>query len=109
MEENIVEIALYLAYVMVIAGTIGAIVFPLIQAFGEPKKLVQAGIGIAGIGVLYLIGWALAGSEVTTKFIENGVDESLSKIIGGVLVTMYLLMGVALIGIVYTEFSKALK
>jgi hypothetical protein len=52
----------------------------------------------------------MSDAGLTAKFIQSGVDSSgLSQMIGGALKMVYLLMGVAIIGIVYTEFSKVLK
>ncbi len=47
---------------------------------------------------------------ILDNHLPSGVEtEGLSKMIGGALKMVYLLMGVAILGIVYTEFSKAFK
>jgi uncharacterized membrane protein YjfL (UPF0719 family) len=110
MEQVIVNVGIIVAYALVILGVVLAIVFPLINAISQPQLMMKAGIGIVAILVIYGIGYALAGSDLTTKFIQSGVDSGgLSRSIGGALMMVYLLMGVAILGIVYTEFSKALK
>ena len=40
---------------------------------------------------------------------EFGVDESLSKCIGGILNLVYILAGLAVFGILYSEITKSLK
>ena len=40
---------------------------------------------------------------------EFGVDASLSKFIGGMLNLVYILAGLAVVGIIYSEISKSLK
>ena len=110
MEQIIVNVGIIVAYVLIVIGVVTAVVFPLINAMSEPKTLVKSGIGIVAVLAIFGLGYLLSDSSLTAKFIQSGVDtENLSKMIGGALTMVYLLMGVAIIGIVYTEFSKALK
>ena len=110
MEQMIVNVGIIVAYILIVIGVVTAIVFPLINAMSEPKNLVKSGIGVVAILIVFGIGYALSDSSLTTKFIQSGVEtENLSKVIGGALTMVYLLMGVAIIGIVYTEFSKVFK
>ena len=110
MEQIIVNVGIIVAYVLIVIGVVSAVVFPLINAVSQPQVLVKSGIGILAVAIVFGIGYALSDSGLTAKFIQSGVEtEGLSKMIGGALTMVYLLMGVALIGIVYTEFSKAFK
>ena len=109
MEVFVSEFGLYLAYLLFGIALLAAVVLPLIKALDEPKKLVKAGIGVGGILVVFLISWAIAGNEVTAMYTTKGVDVGLSKLVGGVLTMMYLLMGIAIVAIVYTEITKAFK
>lgn len=110
MEQVVVNFGIWLAYAMVIVGVVLAVVFPLIQAAGEPKQLAKAGVGVLGILVMFGLGYALSDGDLTSKFLQSGVDgEGLSRAIGGMLKMVYILMGVAAIAIVYTELNKALK
>ncbi|UII24575.1 hypothetical protein LVD15_14715 [Fulvivirga maritima] len=107
--ETFVDIALWVAMAMVAIAGIAAIVLPLINSFSNPKSLLKSAIGVVGIAVLFLITWSVAGNEVTNRYIEFGVNESSSKLVGGVLLLMYVLFGIACVGIVITEINKALK
>jgi len=109
MEVFVSEFGLYLSYLMFAIALLAAIVLPLIKAFDEPKQLVKAGIALGGLLVVFLISWAIAGNEVTTMYTEKGVGEGLSKMVGGVLTMMYLLMGIAIVAIIYTEVHKSVK
>lgn len=110
MEQLVVNFGIVAAYILIGLGVVLAVVFPLIQSASNPKSLVKAGIGLVAILVVFGIGYALSDGELNTKFLQSGVDtEGLSQTIGGMLKMVYLLMGVAAAGIVYTEFSKALK
>ena len=110
MEQIVVNVGLIVAYVLVGLGIVLAIVFPLINAISQPKLLVKAGLGLVGVIVVFGIGYALSDAGTSARFIQYGVDTpALSQGIGGALIMVYLLMGLAIVGIVVTEFSKAFK
>ena len=109
MEESIVNIGITLAMIMVGVAALSAVVLPLIKSLSEPKVLIKTGIGVAALLIVFLIGWALSGNEVTPTYANFGIDEGGSKLVGGALTTMYILFIVSVIGIVFSEFNKALK
>lgn len=106
---DLVDIILYFGYGMVIIGAVLAIGFPLWIASKNPKSLAGTGMGLGSIFVLFLIAWLLSGSEVYSSYSEFGVDASLSKFIGGMLILVYILVGLAVSGIIYSEITKSLK
>lgn len=106
---DLVDIILYFGYGMVMVGAVLAIGFPLWIASKNPKSLVGTGMGLGSILVLFLIAWLLSGSEVYSSYTEFGVDASLSKFIGGMLILVYMLVGLAVSGIIYSEITKSLK
>ena len=59
--------------------------------------------------MLFLVAWLISSNEVYSSYAEFGVDESLSKFIGGMLNLVYILAGLAVFGIIYSEVSKSLK
>jgi type III secretory pathway component EscS len=103
------DIFLYLAYAMVIFAAVAAIILPLINSIGNPQSLLKSGIGVLAIVALYFIAYAFSGSEVTQAYSKFDVGPELSKMVGGSLIMSYLLLGIAVISIVYTEFNKILK
>lgn len=106
----VIEFGLYLTYILIGVAILAGIVLPLINAFNNPKALRMIGIGLAGLVVVFLIGWALSSYDVVNdKAAEQGLTSSGVKLIGGVLTMMYLLFGVAVVGIVVTEVSKIIK
>jgi hypothetical protein len=104
-----IDIALYLSYALTILAGLAAIAFPLINSVGDPKTLTKSGIGLGALLLVFLISWAISGSEVTALYTEFEVGASLSKFIGGILIMMYVLTGIALGGILYTEVTKSMK
>lgn len=110
MEHIIANIGLYLAYTLTILGVGLAIVLPLIKSLDEPKKLVNSAIGFGVLLAVYGIAYAISGSELEAIYIESNVEtETLSKLIGGMLIMAYMMLGIASAGIVYTELNKAIK
>ena len=109
MEAFVSQGGLIISYILFGIAVIGVVVLPLIKAFDDPKKIVKGLIAIGILAVVFLISWAMSGSEVTEMYTDNGVSEGLSKVIGGVIIMMYLLAGIAVAGIIYSEFNKAVK
>ena len=106
---DLVDVILYFGYGMVIVAAFLAVAFPLWIASKNPKSLIQTGIGLGSILVLFLVAWLISSNEVYSSYAEFGVDESLSKFIGGMLNLVYILAGLAVFGIIYSEVSKSLK
>lgn len=107
--EQVVNIGLIAAYVLIVVGGLGALILPLISAMSHPKSLLYTFIGVLALGIMFVIGWGIAGSEVTAEYLKYDVNESSSKVIGGALTMMYMLILIALVGIVFTEISKIFK
>jgi hypothetical protein len=109
MEDVGVNIMLYIGYFLVIIAALGAIILPSINALSNPKILLKSVLGVVAIGAIYLISWAVSGNEVTAKYIKFDITSTSSQVIGGVLITTYLLMGIAVIAIIYSEIRKILN
>lgn len=104
-----IDIGIYLAYLFFGVGLVAAVVLPLINAIKAPAGLVKSLMGVGGLVVLFILAYALSGSEVTTKSAALGITESSSKLIGAGLTLFYIVFVLAAIGIVVSEINKALK
>ena len=109
MGSGLINIALMVTYVLIGIAVVSVVVLPLIKAIDNPKTLIGTAIGLGVLLVIFGIGYALSGDEVLPKYVSQGVGAGISKFVGGLLTTMYLLFGAAIVGIVYTEVSKAFK
>jgi hypothetical protein len=89
-----------------VIASLAAIILPLISSLSNPRALLKSGIGIAALAIIFLIGWSMSTPEINAQF---GVTEGASKIIGGSLITMYILFVVAIIGIVASEIYKIVQ
>lgn len=109
MAEIVSNYGLYAAYILVVLGLLLAIVLPLISAFSNPRALIGGAVGIVAIVIVFFIGWSLSGNEVVPAYANNNITETSSKFIGGALITMYILIGLAVLTIIFTEVSKIFR
>ena len=105
------DIMLYATYLLAIVGTILSIVMPLLKSLDDPKGLLKSGLGVLGLAVLFFVCYFLSGNEVLPKFggAPFNLTPGLSQLIGGMLVMTYILTVVAIVSIVVTELTKAVK
>ncbi|NJM25909.1 MAG: hypothetical protein HC859_10935 [Bacteroidia bacterium] len=69
----------------------------------------KAAYGIGGLVVLFGICYAMSSSEVTATQAALGITEGSAKFIGAGLLMLYVVMILAIIGLVYSEINKAIK
>lgn len=106
MENLFVNYFLPAAFILLILAVAAAIILPLINSFGNPRTLLKSAIGIAVLAIIFLIGWSLSPGEPDPQY---NVTEATSKAIGGALTTMYILFGIAVVGIIFSEINKILQ
>lgn len=106
MEQDFVDIMIIVAYALLGLAAFAAIVLPLINAIGNPRSLIKGLLGLVVILIVFGIGYSIASSEVTATYSKFGIDSGMSKYIGGIISTTYMLLVIALVGIVFTEISK---
>lgn len=87
-----------------------AVAFPIAYMVSHPKSAVRTFIGVGLVLALFGIGYAISGNEITLAY--EAVDftsEGGSKLIGGSLIMMYLMI-VAVIGVtVFAEVKSLFK
>jgi hypothetical protein len=103
------DIGLYIFYVLLFIAVAAAIIFPLINSIKEPSTLGKSAIGIVSIVVLFVVSYAVSGSGVNLKAAAAGITESVSKLIGAGLIMFYITLFGAILVLIYSEISKALK
>jgi hypothetical protein len=106
MENIFVNYGIPAAFILLILAAAAAIILPLINSFSNPKTLLKSAIGIAVLAVIFLIGWSLSPAEANLQY---NVTEGTSKVIGGALTTMYILFGLAILGIILSEINKIVQ
>ena len=106
---DLIDIGLYLSFILLGVATASAVVMPLLTALKHPAGLVKSLIGVGGLVVLFILAYTVSGSELSAKAVSLGVDESGSKLIGAGLILFYLVFVISVIGVIYSEVNKALK
>ena len=105
------DIMLYVSYALVVVGMVVSILLPVIKSLDDPKSLLKTGLGVVFILVLFFICYSISGNEVLPKFESDpfNLTPAMSQMVGGLMITTYVLTIVALVGIVVTEVNKAIK
>ncbi|HCS20344.1 MAG TPA: hypothetical protein DIW47_07255 [Bacteroidetes bacterium] len=87
-----------------------AIVFPIMYMISHPKSAIRTLIGVGLVFALFGIGWALSGNEVLLAYEEvNFTSASGSKLIGGSLIMMYLMIAAVLGVTIFAEVKSIFK
>jgi hypothetical protein len=105
------DIMLYVSYALVGIGAVVSILMPLFKSLDNPKSLLKTGLGIVAILVLFFLSYSISGNEVLPKFESDpfNLTPAMSQMVGGLMITTYVLTIVALFGIAVTEFNKAIN
>jgi hypothetical protein len=104
-----VDAGLYTSYVLIGIAIVSAVVLPLLNAVKSPGELKKGLFALLGMIILFVISYAMAGSEVSTEHAAKGITSSTSKLVGAGLIMLYLVSAIAVVGLIYSEISKALK
>ncbi len=99
-----IDVGLFLSYILIGVCALTAIGMPLIKAAGDPQSLKKIGMGVGAIVVVFVIAYIIADGTVYEK-----ASSGASKMVGAGLITMYILAFLAIGGIVYTEIQKMLE
>lgn len=102
--STLLDIFLYLSYFLVVVAVLAAVVLPLIKSLDHPQSLVKVAGGVILLLVIFGISYALSSGELLARYPDLTLQGS--KLIGASLITMYILLFVALLGIAVTEVSK---
>ena len=101
MNESVINIGMYLTYALVGIAALAAIVFPIIQMFGNIKKAIPALIGVAVLVIIVLFSYSISSNEVY----ENAGSVTSQWVGGGIRATM-ILIGLAFFSAIFTEVYK---
>lgn len=112
MEEPIfTQLFIVWAYILAIIAAASVIIFPLVNLVMNPKNAKGALVGIVALVVVIIISY-LCASDVIPVWEgseEFEITSSMSKYVGTGLFCMYLLMGITVVSLLFTEFSKIFK
>ena len=98
-------------YVLFACTTVIALIFPLMQVFTNKKALKNLAIVLVGFAVLIVAAYALADDTPLTVLDIDNPDNvpSVLKFAGTGLYLTYFLLGLAVVGILFSEISNRFK
>ena len=102
-----IDFGLILTYFLVIGAMILCVGSPILQMKSDSKKMKKMIMPIISLLMIILISVLMASSEVLPEYTNsNGmlISTTLSKIVGGSLITFYLLSLIAMGSVIYSEF-----
>ncbi|HAA14887.1 MAG TPA: hypothetical protein DCE41_25630 [Cytophagales bacterium] len=114
------DYALYGSFILLLICVAGVVIFPIIQSLSNPRMLIKPLIGLVLVGLLYFIGYQInAGVGVSNGF-TNLADAfptmtqteaevaaaNVTRNVGAAFFVTYILGGVAIVGIFFTELAK---
>lgn len=103
------HILIWAAILAVLAAGM-SLLFPLAQIIANPRRGRGTLIGILALVIVALIAYSMASSEPLDFATPNPDNVApVLKNAGAGLITMYLLVGIGLVSIIFTEVSKTFK
>jgi len=107
-QNILVTLGLGLTYVLLLVA-VSAILFYSIREIFNNRKANGKFFIMAGILVgLFLIGWLISPYDFKWTQADKGVTPTNSGIIGGALITVYFLLGIALATVAFFEVKRLL-
>jgi hypothetical protein len=103
------DLGFYVFYALLFIAVALTVVFPVIHMLREPSSLLRSAIGIGIVVVVFVLSYALSGSEVNLKAAAVGVTPTSSRLIGAGLIMFYITLVLSVLALIYSEISKALK
>lgn len=97
-----VDVGLFLGYILIGVCILTAVGMPLVKAFGDPQSLKKMGMGVGFLVVVFLVSYFTSTGEA-----QGEVTANTAKLVGAGLTTFYILAIAAIGGIIYTEIKKA--
>ncbi len=112
MVYNRTDYALAWAYILLIITALAALIFPLINVVTNPRALLQTLALLAGAAVLILVAYVISNDtpiEILGYAGTDNEDPVTLKWVGTALFTTYMLFGLAILSILYSEIAKLFK
>ncbi|GAB4278982.1 MAG: hypothetical protein Kow0068_02820 [Marinilabiliales bacterium] len=106
------SLALQLAYIFLGITIFLAIIFPIYTLIQRPKSAISALVGIIGLAIIILISYFMASGELLDMPKSyHGPDNNPTtlKLTDAGIYTMYILLALAIFGIIATEVMKVFK
>lgn len=99
-----------ITFILSIISIAAAVIFPVVYMISHPKSAMRALVGVVLMIVVFGLGYALSGDEITVAYEKVGFDSAgASKLVGGSLKMMYIMIAAVLAVTVFSEVRKLFK
>lgn len=107
--QGLIDAGMWVFYILLFASVAAAVFMPLVNAVQTPGAFKKSLVGVGALVVVFGISYVVSGSEVSVVNAAKGITPDTSKMIGAGLIMFYFVLFGSVIGIIYSEISKALK
>ena len=108
--ESATDIIIFWAYILLLLTIAISIIAPIIYYIKNPAKAKTVLTGIVIFIVLFLIAYFIASGNIQGDVYQKyAITSGTSQFIGGMLITTYILGGLAILAIVYASIAKFFK
>ncbi len=113
--DSLFGVAAYIMYAIVILSLVAILGFAIwnwAKSFKNDRKSAIKVLGIVvAMVVIFLISWLCASSTDVSEVLlqKNNLSEGASKLVGAACISVYILFGISILAIVYTEVAKLIK
>ncbi len=101
------DFGLILTYIMIAGATLACIASPLLQIKNDAEKMKKMAGPLIGLVLIIIVSILIASNEVLPEYTNSDgtlISANMSKIIGGCLITFYILSAITIISVIYSEF-----
>ena len=101
------DFGLILTYIMIAVAALACIASPILQMQNDTDKIKKMVGPLIGLILIVGVSILIASSEVLPEYTNtdgNLISANMSKIIGGCLITFYILSGMTILSVLYSEF-----
>jgi len=100
----------WLSFITFIIAAAAAILFPIGQMASKPKSLIQTGVSIAILAIVYGISWSLASGDTSLAyFAKFDITTTVSRLIGSLIYVVYILGAIAVLSIIVSGIMGAIS
>jgi len=106
MGDFMTNYGIIISYILFAVALAAAIIFPVIELVRNPKNAKGALVGIVALVIVVAIAYALSDGHDPSKI---GVTEETAKQVDTGLFAFYILGGIAVASLLYSEVAKMFK
>ena len=100
------DFGLIITYIMIAGATLACVISPILQIKNDPEKIKSMAGPLIGLVLIIGISVLISSSEVLPEYTNTDgqlISQNMSKIVGGALITFYILSAITVLSVLYSE------